>query len=784
MMRDSITGKLIVVLTICLTAILAAGMVVDYRISRDEVLQRLRLESQEIINSVVSDLEHWLHGVEGSTLFLARILEQREYSLAGLDKMLRDIVAHNDDIYGATIALNPDIVAEPQGFAPYYYHRNGAIAYANLATGNTYYWQQAWYSNAVDSGRPTWVEPYFDEGGGEVLMTTFSVPVYHINGEGNRSLYAVITADVELEKLRYYLQRLQLGDSGYGVLISRAGVVLSSKNPDAIMQHYLAVISTPANKNTWQRSFDAALRGEAVAFPTACPTIDGQCNIRLSALASTGWPVGIIYSRNELLAPLVEYQIKTALIGLATLLLMAFTVSLVTRRVTRPLVALAEASDVLATGDLHAPLPRVGGRDEVARLVQSFGAMRHDLKSYIDDLEIAAASRARLEGELAAARQIQMSMLPQGGEALERTSTWSLWAKVRPAKSVGGDLYTFYRHGSDRLFISVGDVSDKGVPAALFMARVMSHIQQYANAFESPTQGMALLNNALEQGNDNCMFVTLFFAVLDLQTLELQFASAGHTPPTLLRSGTSTVLPQETGPALGLARDISYPENRFSLHPGDRLAIYTDGIDEAFNADAEMFTSEGLDIALKKSGAENIAVAGEKIFQCVDDFVGAAPQSDDITLMLLDLPVNTAACRSFQGGSTTVSYATEWLRGLFGQRSIDKTIAMELLLVAEEVLTNINKYGQLPTGSLIDVSFEADSDNIVIQFSDQGLAFNPLVDGHRATLGADIESAEIGGLGVHLITRLTDKQSYQRSEGRNLLRVEKSLMIQQRPAPS
>jgi len=780
MMRNSLTGKLILVLTISLTAVLSVGMIIDYRMSREQVLQRLRLESQETVNAVVNDLEHWLHGVEGSTLFLARILEQREYSQAGLDKMLRDIVAHNDDIYGATIALNPDITSEPLGFAPYYFRQNGAIAHANLAVENSQYWRQAWYSDAVDSARPTWIEPYFDEGGGKVLMTTFSVPVYHINSEGNRSLYAVITADVALEKLHYYLRRLQLGDSGYGLLISRAGIVLGSGKPDSVMQHYLAVMSTPTNKNTWQRSFSAALKGEAVAFPTECPTIAGQCNIRLSTLASTGWPVGIIYSRDELLAPLAEYQIKTALIGLVTLLLMAFTVAVVARRITRPLVALAQASDVIATGELNAPLPRVGGKDEVARLVQSFGAMKHDLKSYIEDLEIAAASRARLEGELAAARAIQMSMLPQGGEALEQADNWSLWAKVRPAKSVGGDLYTFYNNGGDKLFMAVGDVSDKGVPAALFMAKVMSHIQQYADAFESPAQGMALLNNALERGNDNCMFVTLFFGVLTLPTLELRFASAGHTAPGLLRRGSSTALAQETGPALGLAADIFYPENHFMLQPGDRLAIYTDGIDEAFNAQARMFTSEGLHTALRESGSDHIEVAGGKIFQCVDDFAGATPQSDDITLMLLDIPAPSSARHSFPGSSTTVSDATEWLQDLFQQWSTDETIATELLLVSEEVLTNIIKYAQLPTGTLIDIAIEADAHHILLSFSDSGLAFNPLVEGHRATLGADIDSAEIGGLGVHLITQFTDQQSYQRSDDRNLLRVKKSLTNQER----
>ena len=141
------------------------------------------------------------------------------------------------------------------------------------------------------------------------------------------------------------------------------------------MRHYLDVSSTPDDKEIWQRSFSAALKGETLTFPIECPARLGQCNARLSRLSTTGWPVGVIYSQKEVLAPLKDYEIKTVLVGLATLLLMALTVGIVSRRLTKPLAALAKASDIIATGDLSAPLPRVSGDDEVAQLVRSFGAM-------------------------------------------------------------------------------------------------------------------------------------------------------------------------------------------------------------------------------------------------------------------------------------------------------------------------------------------------------------------------------------------------------------------------
>jgi len=782
-MSSSITTRLIVLLSFCAALIIGTGMLVDYRLSRDEILDRLRTESQDTIRAVVIDLENLLDGVEGSTLFLARILEQREYTQGGLEQMLKDIVENNEDIFGASIALNPAWVDDPLGFAPYYFHKDGILTYANLAAAQYSYQDQAWYADTVSAGKPAWVEPYYDEGGGEVLMTTFAVPVYRIDDQGQRFLYAVVTADVALEELHSYLQRLRLGDSGFGTMLSRTGIILSSKNPDNIMRHYSEAHADELDIHTWREMFSSALAGQAVTRQLECPEMAGRCVMRLGALESTGWPVGVIYSEREILAPLREFQVKTTALGLITLLLLSLAVYTITRRLTRPLTVLARASDDIARGELNTPLPATRGDDEIARLVRSFSAMKKDLKSYIADLETATASRSRLEGELAAAREIQMSMLPGGGEASEQSADYELWARVRPAKSVGGDLYSYYR--SDRqLFIAVGDVSDKGVPAALFMARAISLIQQLAGAESGPGEAMGQLNNALEAGNDNCMFVTLFLGVLDLDTLQLRFASAGHTPPSLLRSGGVAILRQDDGAALGLAPDLTYPDNTLQLQPGDRLALYTDGIDEAFNEQAQMFGFDRFNECLAHSGTAPIAAAGPGIFEAIDNYAGATPQSDDITLMLLQLPPASPAfgavgsgpvSHSFGRGDHLVSRVQDWLQHTLETLTISLEIQMELALVAEEIITNVDKYAGLPAAAVIELEVHNSAGGISLVVRDQGLAFNPLQDGQRSPLGADIDSAEIGGLGVHLITQLTDQQDYRREEGHNVLRVTKFL---------
>ena len=638
----SITTRLIALLTGCAALIVGGGMWVDYHLSRKEILQGLEARANKEVSVVIDDLENWLSGVEGATRFLATILAQREYSDRGLRQMLHDIVENNSEIFGAAIALNPDFSGRPTGFAPYYFRDEGLIQFADLASEEANYLEQPWFTGPVEAGKGVWVEPYFDAGGGDVNMTTFAVPVFRTDDAGQRVFYAVVTADVKLRDLQKVLEKLQVGENSYSLLLSREGTVMSTRTQDSVMQHYSQLSNTGVAGEQWREMVQQALNGQGITREVPCPETKSRCVIRMGSLQSTGWPIAVVVDQREVLAPLYNYQLKTGLVSAVTLLLMAAAVYIVTSRQTRPLADLTRATESMARGKMDSPLPTARGDDEIARLVRSFSRMNRDLKTYIADLEVATASRSRLEGELAAAREIQMSMLPGSGEALVQEDGVELWARVQPARSVGGDLYTFCRSG-DQLFIAVGDVSDKGVPAALFMARAISLIKQQSGTGAPPDQAMAEINNALERDNPNCMFVTLFLGALDIPSGQLRFASAGHTAPSLLRHRAVTQVAQETGPALGLVAYQYYPVNTLQLQGGDRLAIFTDGVDEAFNEAGEMYGIERFNSGLAKGADIAPDRAGAELFDSIARYAGDQPQSDDITLLLLQYPESAAS---------------------------------------------------------------------------------------------------------------------------------------------
>lgn len=239
-----------------------------------------------------------------------------------------------------------------------------------------------------------------------------------------------------------------------------------------------------------------------------------------------------------------------------------------------------------------------------------------------------------IEGELRVARDIQMGIVPRIFPAFPDRPEVELFAVLDSAKEVGGDFYDYYALDADRIFLVIGDVSGKGVPASLVMAVTMTLFKAYARPDRSPAEVAAKVNNKLAEGNDNGLFVTAFCAVLDLRTGVLRYANAGHNPPVVLRaSGESDYLPRRGGLVLGAMPEYPYRTGSLALAPGDTLVLYTDGVTEAMDAHDTLFGEANLLAACLPERRRAPRVVVESVFAAVRAFAGAAPQSDDITIL-------------------------------------------------------------------------------------------------------------------------------------------------------
>ncbi len=272
--------------------------------------------------------------------------------------------------------------------------------------------------------------------------------------------------------------------------------------------------------------------------------------------------------------------------------------------------------------------------DEIENLSLAMKQMEQDMNAYIQDLTAVTREKERIGAELNIATQIQADMLPRIFPPFPDRTEFDIFASMSPAKEVGGDFYDFFLVDENHLGLVMADVSGKGVPAALFMVIAKTLIKNRAQMGGGPGEILEYVNEQLCEGNDAELFVTVWFAILDIRTGKGVAANAGHEHPALRRAGGKfELITYRHSPAVAVVPGMRFREHEFELHPGDSLFVYTDGVTEATDAQNRLF---GTDLMLSALNREPDAPA-EKLLRNVradiDSFVGSAPQFDDITML-------------------------------------------------------------------------------------------------------------------------------------------------------
>lgn len=368
--------------------------------------------------------------------------------------------------------------------------------------------------------------------------------------------------------------------------------------------------------------------------------------------AGTRYVAGADIAIKDLYRKLDESLRNSILIGVISFLVVFVFSFWIGTRMSRKIGQLADYTRELAAADFqpvdHLPLRRtIGnmpaqGRDEIAQLASSFIAMEQRLNDYLRELTEATATKERLRNELKIAGDIQLSMLPRSFKDIaspEARRHVDLAAGVKPAKEAGGDLYDFFFLDDHHLCFLVGDVSDKGMPAALFMTVALSVLRARATVdyVQCPQEILRQTNELLITQNSACQFVTLFLGILDIRSGRLVFSDGGHNHPFLKRAGgIPQMLSYGGGIALGIAPGAEYTREEMFLEPGDVLYLYTDGVTDAVAADDSFYGEERL--AGMLAGVPPASPAAEWVessMQSVFDFATGAPQADDITVLAL-----------------------------------------------------------------------------------------------------------------------------------------------------
>ncbi|MEO5356219.1 MAG: SpoIIE family protein phosphatase [Nitrospirae bacterium YQR-1] len=337
----------------------------------------------------------------------------------------------------------------------------------------------------------------------------------------------------------------------------------------------------------------------------------------------------------------VQSSLKAALIqsisiGIVFLVVSIWLIYIISSKISRALSSLSKATGEIAMGNLDAKLPNIRLGKELANLTDSFENMKTSLKHYIKELVKNEAEKQLIENQLKIAHDIQMDILPEALPAFpQKGKNFDLAAFIKPAQKVGGDLYDYVLIDDDRVFFTIGDVSGKGIAAAIFMAVTMTLTKSAADQGLSPGDIHTEVNRALSLNNETSMFVTIFSCILDTQTGLLHYCNGGHNPPIIMDDdGKAAFLKTDEEIPLGIG-EHTFTTHSIQLKPHTKIFLYTDGVTEAENINGDMYSEGRLLEAVIQSNSNTVMETIDNVYADVLAFSEGAEQFDDITMLFI-----------------------------------------------------------------------------------------------------------------------------------------------------
>ena len=742
--------------------VVVVGGVVLFRFVRQQILEQTHRESAALASEASHSIQGRLDKVADTTQMLAALIGPRPDDA---EPLIRDAIEHNADLSGLAAAYVPSSAGLHAPERSPFVNRlpDGSLTGRDLRKDRVPYWEQAWFRTGLACATGCWQQPFFSQSRQRRLVN-YSAAI-RVDGQA----VGVLNADVTLEWLQGVLQSLNRPRGVEAFVIDPNGTYLANDDP--------ARVGRPARTGLL-----ASLRGagDGSIREADAPTSRSHAPVWIyrAPIDGTRWQFGLVVPEEHIYAGV--RRIFSIAIGAGVLALLTLTLLtlVITRRTLSPLGVLTDRAEQVARGALDFAMPAVRRRDEVGRLTQAFDRMRHELADHIAELGRVAREQQRLASELEIAQQIQTALLPGAHFLDARCNNFELHAVLKPARTVGGDLYSYFMLHDQRFYVMVGDVSDKGIPAALFMARAITLAKALAPRAQSPQQLLQLLNQDLCRNNDGCMFVSLLCGLLDTVTGHLTMASAGHEPPVLWGSEAPRLLELETGPALGLDEEATYTSRRIRLRPGETLLMYTDGITEATDAALEMYGQDRMLACLDRYAATDEGDPAGFLLADVEAFAAGHGQADDITVLALRWH-RAGAEGSASMLELTVPASMEAVFDLLEQcearlldAAVDAGVRADVRLVLEELMVNMVEHGRPAEGDAhIELRMSLASDAVLAELHHDGQAFNPLLSPSPELTG-DLADRDIdGGLGIHLVRAMASDFSYAHDEQGNHLQL-------------
>ena len=630
--RTSLSRRLSIIIVMMATVFFLGSLGFLFVESRKAVREEALNGAAQVLDNTVQRVNVLMQRVEiASDNFMW--LPLRHLDVA--DSMFvysRRMLTCNPDLNGCSIAFEPEFFPDKgHYFSAYTYNDDGKFDTTQEGNPSYDYHYMDWYQAPKLLDEPVWIEPFVDFNPEDVyaeeIIASYCRPMKDSKGH----YVGTFSTDISMEWISKTISEVKPYPNSYCIMIGQSGTFFVHPDTTKLLRESIFTPTLEHPDTALTNLGHAMQRGETGVRKLV---FEGkESYVFYKPLGITGWSVAMVCPESDIFGGYMRLYKIVIFIVIAGLILMRLAFSRIIKRELKPLNTLALQAETIASGQFDKTLPRDNRIDEIGKLTQSFSDMQHSLVNYISELKRTTAVKASIESELKVASDIQMGMIPRVFPPFPERQDIDLYASMTPAKVVGGDLYDYFLQ-NERLYFCVGDVSGKGIPAAMFMAITRDLFRIIAQQNRSPWEIATMMNNFLVKDNDQSMFVTMFIGMVDLPKGRLEYCNCGHNVPILdgkfLEMGS-------TNQPLGLWECKAFEGEVIEDIRNRQLLVYTDGLNEAENERQERLGDDRLLEAMQ--GTEQLT--SEEIIHrlkvVVSNHRAGAEPNDDLTLLCLSI---------------------------------------------------------------------------------------------------------------------------------------------------
>jgi sigma-B regulation protein RsbU (phosphoserine phosphatase) len=774
----SLTTKLVLQISSTVLIIYSIVFAYNYFESRKQISAYAEMHCREVANSTANLIISTMHDAEKAGMDSIPVILQNMNDTALITTLIEMIVRQNQQLEGALlISGDSDKGGELSEIHFQRTPRGIKGAQSNGLEKESVYLKL--YETARKSHNPFWSRPMIEPELG-YPMVVFTIPI--LDKHSIDEFKGTFLIKVSLLNIAETVSTVKVFNTGYCFIISGDGTLIAHPFTDKIGRETIFQLAKEYNNPSAAIIGKHMTNGETGFSIFTSIILKESSFIYYIPITEYKWSLAVLCAESDMFSGMDELSRRLIALSLAGLLILLIFLAFISGRITRPLRSLAVAAQAIGKGNLDYDIPKTNIRDEVGVLTNVFSDMLDSLEKHIAILTDTTAAKERIEKELQIAHDVQMSILPSL-DSIPKSSEFDLFALMSPAREVGGDMYDFFMTDENSLWLIIGDVSGKGIPAAFYMAltKTMLHMSSFLNS--TPGEVLTAVNNEICRNNPYSMFITIFIARLNIKTGALLYSNAGHNPPVIVqKNGGLIFMDERIGPACGMAHGIKYSSRRSKFSKESTLFMFTDGVTESINSSGCLFAEERLNKVLLGAAGLNSMEIISRTMQSIEAFAKDMPQSDDITMLAVKyhgMESEASHVRNthiyIENKPDNIERIHAFITDFCNSCGIKEPVINDLNLIIEELFINICNYAYTDSRTHhIYISLSFDGTEITYSIEDDGNRFDPLAYSPQP-YSDSIDEIKIGGQGIRLVVSLSDSVGYEYKNGKNKITGKKMI---------